>query len=211
MQITKYQHACLVVEEAGEQLVIDPGVLAELPELSAVSAVLITHIHADHLHVPNLQKLAASNPDLTLYAIDEVLAELNELEVTKVTIQPGETVANGSLTLEFFGGEHEIIYQQVPCKNVGVLVNNTLYYPGDSYALPNKPVEIVAFPAAAPWLKVSEAIEFLKAVKPKRAFPTHNGTLSEFGEQVNYHYTKLALEEMNAKFTYLKVGEALGR
>lgn len=208
MKITKYEHACLVVEENGERLVIDPGVLAKLPELEHVVAVVVTHIHPDHLHLPNLQHIAAANPDLTLFASDEVIAELDELKVKKVPVE-NDTLTAASFTLEFFGHDHAIIYQQVPCQNRGVLINEHLYYPGDSFTLPGKPVQDLAFPAAAPWMKVSEAADFITAVKPRRAFPTHNGTLSEFGEQVNYHYIQQAIKESGGTFISLKPGESL--
>lgn len=208
MKITKYEHACLVVENHGDTLVIDPGVLAKLPELKGVNAVVVTHVHPDHLHLENLQKLATVNPELTLYASDEVLAELAELEVKKVPVD-NETIDVGAFHLEFFGHDHAVIYEQVPCQNRGVMVNEYLYYPGDSFTLPKKSVPVLAFPAAAPWLKVSEVVEFVKEVKATRAFPTHNGTLSEFGEMVNYFYIKQAIEDSGGEFIKLEPGDSL--
>lgn len=208
MKVTKYEHACLVVEENGEELVIDPGMLAKLPDLRSVTAVVVTHVHPDHLHVPNLQQLAEHNPGLTLFASDEVIAELDELNAKKVPVE-NDMVGEGSFRLEFFGQDHAIIYQQVPCQNRGVLVNEQLYYPGDSFTLPGKPVRELAFPAAAPWMKMSEVADFILAVKPVRAFPTHNGTLSEFGEQVNYRYIQQAIAEAGGQYHYLGVGESL--
>lgn len=208
MNITKYEHACLVVEQDGERLVIDPGVLANLPRLTGVTAVVVTHVHPDHLHIDNLQALVADNPDLTLFASDEVIADLADLDVTTVAVENGvQTI--GAFSLEFFGHDHAVIYQQVPCQNRGVLVNEQLYYPGDSFTLPGKPVADLAFPAAAPWCKVSEIAEFIKAVKPKRAFPTHNGTLSEFGEMVNYFYIEQVIKDGGGEFVQLKPGESL--
>lgn len=209
MKVTKYEHAGLVVEVAKEALVIDPGVLTKLPELTNVKTVVITHLHPDHLHLPNLHKLVATNPGLTLFASDEVIAELSEIETEKVAVTSGDLFTIGTFTLEFFGSEHAIIYQQVPCKNTGVMVNNELYYPGDSFTLPNNPVELLAFPAAAPWMKVSEVVDFIKQVAPKKAFPTHNGTLSEFGEKVNYRYIEQAITELGGTFVKLEPGQSL--
>lgn len=209
MKITKYEHAGLVLEEAGETLVVDPGVLTKLPELNSVKAVVITHVHQDHLHMPNLQKLVATNPGLKLFATDEVISELAELEVEKIPVASGDELTEGAFTFEFFGSEHAIIYQHVPCKNIGIMVNNKLYYPGDSFTLPNIPVEILAFPAAAPWMKVSEVVEFIKQVAPQKAFPTHNGTLSEFGEMVNYRYIEQAITDVGGTFVKLEPGQTL--
>ena len=208
MKITKYEHACLVVEEAGETLGIDPGVLATLPTIANVVAVVVTHVHSDHLHMDNLKKIVSANPELTVYGSDEVLAELAELEAKKVPIE-NDMIGVGAFQLEFFGHNHAVIYAQVPCQNRGVMVNNYLYYPGDSFTLPERPVEVLAFPAAAPWCKVSEIVEFVKAVKPVRAFPTHNATLSEFGEMVNYLYIKQAIEDAHGEFVKLETGDVL--
>lgn len=208
MNITKYEHACVTVEKDGSVLVIDPGVLAKLPELSGVVGVIVTHIHPDHLSVENLQSLVASNPDLTIFGCDEVIAELGAVEAKKVSVQ-NDVVTNGPFELAFFGHDHAVIYQQIPCQNRGVLVDNSLYYPGDSFTLPEVPVSVLAFPASAPWMKVSEAVEFVKAVNPQRAFPTHNGLLSEFGESVSYRYIKQALTEAGGEFVHLATGESL--
>lgn len=208
MNITKYGHACLVVEKDGSRLVIDPGIITTLPELAGVVAVVVTHVHPDHMSVDNLQKLIATNPDLTVFACDEVLAELTDVAANKVAVT-NEMVSSGPFELAFFGHDHAIIYQQVPCQNRGVMVNNYLYYPGDSFTLPEVPVSVLAFPASAPWMKTSEAIDFVKAVNPRRAFPTHNGLLSEFGESVSYRYIKQALEEAGGKFIHLAEGESL--
>ncbi len=208
MKIIKYEHAGLVIEKAGKTLVIDPGVLTKLPELKNVVMVVVTHVHPDHLSLDNLKKLVADNPGLTIYGSDEVLAELSEIDVIKIPVEH-DMVGDETFQLEFFGHDHAVIYQQVPCQNRGVMVNNALYYPGDSFTIPEKPVEVLAFPAAAPWCKVSEIVEFIKHVNPKRAFPTHNGTLSEFGSKVNYHYIEQAIKEMGGEFVQLAPGESI--
>lgn len=208
MKLTKYEHACLVLEEAGEVLVIDPGVLAKLPELSGVTTIVITHVHPDHLQIDNLAAIIADNPSLTIYASDEVIAELDSLDVKKVAVA-NDTIKNGVFELQFFGHDHAVIYEQVPCQNRGVMVNNWLYYPGDSFTAPGKAVKVLAFPAAAPWCKVSEVVEFIERVKPARAFPTHNGTLSEFGEMVNYFYIEKAIADVGGQFVKLEPGDLL--
>ena len=42
-------------------------------------------------------------------------------------------------------------------------------------------VETLLLPAAGPWLKLREAIEFVRAIRPARTFPIHDAGLSEIG------------------------------
>jgi hypothetical protein len=37
---------------------------------------------------------------------------------------------------------------------------------------------------AGPWLKLVEAVEFVRAIKPRRAYALHDGLLNDIGHQV---------------------------
>ncbi|GIJ81473.1 Beta-lactamase superfamily domain-containing protein [Micromonospora phaseoli] len=68
MQLTKYGHACVRVEDRGRALVIDPGTMTPEPEAWAeIEAVLITHEHFDHFEPERLRAAAAGNSVLTIY------------------------------------------------------------------------------------------------------------------------------------------------
>ncbi|MEV1157025.1 hypothetical protein AB0J27_16685 [Micromonospora chokoriensis] len=56
-------------------------------------------------------------------------------------------------------------------------------HPGDSLFVPPTPVATLLVPAAAPWLKLREALDFVRAVRPNRAFPIHDATLNELGQE----------------------------
>ena len=113
---------------------------------------------------------------------------------------PGKTISLdtqlnvGSFTLKFFGGTHALIHSSIPqIVNFGVLINEKLYYPGDSFALPDQAVDTLALPAAAPWMKLGEAMDFLEKVKPRLAFPTHDALLSKVGKtMVDSHLNNIA-------------------
>ena len=70
--------------------------------------------------------------------------------------------------------------------NVGYLVGGRLFHPGDAFTLPGQPVEVLAVPAGAPWLKVSEPIDYLRQVRPKVAVPVHELVLSQAGKAIHY-------------------------
>ena len=73
MKITKQGHACLIFEESGKKLVLDPGSYSE-PQvgLTDVVAVVITHAHDDHCFEAQIDRLLASNPDLMIFGPPQV-------------------------------------------------------------------------------------------------------------------------------------------
>ncbi len=186
MKITKYEHSCLVVEDKGQKLVIDPGEwTTTFPDNEKYDGVVITHVHADHLGVDHLKAMLKTNPSLTIYTVPDAQTELTKAGIESKTAKAGELVTIGNFKIEFFGGEHAQIHSSIPiAQNVGVMVNDTLYHPGDSFATPYKPVKILSLPVSAPWMKIGEAMDFLIAVKPEIAFPTHNILLSDQGHSL---------------------------
>lgn len=171
MKLTKYSHACLVLEDQGFSLVIDPGNFSTdfvVPE--NVAGVIITHSHADHYDEGVLYSIISKNPQAQLYGLDEI-ADVSKLPITSVT--PGRRITIGPFELEFTGGEHATIHPDMkPVGNIGVIVNSNLfYYPGDSFTQPPRHMKWIATPVAAPWLKISETVEFLRKAAPDYAFP----------------------------------------
>jgi L-ascorbate metabolism protein UlaG (beta-lactamase superfamily) len=211
MKITKYEHAALVIEEAGKLLVVDPGIVSKLPKLDNVQVVFITHIHGDHLVVGNIEKILRSNPDLAIVGSQEVLDELKDLGAKKIAVNAGDKLNLSIFEILVGGDNHAVIYQTSPCLNRSLVVNGKFYYSGDSFDLPTvgaESIELVAVPASAPWMKISEAMEFIKKLKVKRVFPTHNALLSEFGEKAEYNWLKKAADEAGTELLVLKPGES---
>jgi L-ascorbate metabolism protein UlaG (beta-lactamase superfamily) len=58
-----------------------------------------------------------------------------------------------------------------------------------------QPVEVLAVPAGAPWLKVSESVDYLREVRPKVAVPVHEQVLSAIGTSLHYRQ----LEQLGAR------------
>lgn len=88
----------------------------------------------------------------------------------------------GGVHVEGHGEKHATIYQDFgQVQNTGYFFANRFFYPGDAFYNPHKPVEILALPVAGPWLKISDAIDYAKALKPKVAFPVHDGMLKFLG------------------------------
>ena len=45
---------------------------------------------------------------------------------------------------------------------------------------------MLATPAAAPWMKISEAVDYLRAVAPSRAVPIHQGIIDPAARGIYY-------------------------
>lgn len=207
MQIRKHEHAFLELTENGQTLLIDPGMYcASLPELSNVVGIVFTHVHDDHSYLPHVAELKTKFPNAELFGPKDVVLKLGE--ITCSTIMHGDQVALGEFKIDFFGDLHQEIHRSIPLvQNVGVLVNSKLYYPGDSYTPPEYPFEILACPTSAPWLKIGDVIDFVELLKPKRAFPTHNGLLSEHGHTLQNARIKEFVEKHGGVFEYLTTGQ----
>lgn len=184
MHLIKYTHACVRVEQDGRSLVIDPGVWSEAEALSGTDDVLITHEHFDHVDADRLAGALAANPALRVYAPASVAGQLTALGSAVTTVAVGDSFTVAGFAVSAVGGRHAEIYDGLPgCDNVGFIIDNALYHPGDSLFVPDKQVATVLVPASAPWLKLREAIDFVRAAKPARAFPIHDAMLSEIGQQ----------------------------
>lgn len=202
MRITKFTHACVRLERAGQVLVIDPGTWSEPRALVGADAVLVTHEHADHIDAFRLAGLG-----VPVYLPAE--AEIGAVELTRgvelVRVRAGEEFTAAGFPVRAVGGRHALIYGGMPdCANLGYVVDDRLYHPGDSLHLPGQPVETLLVPAQASWLKLAEAIEFVRAVQPDRTFPIHEAQLNERGlGSVNAWFG----EETGGGYRYLAPGE----
>jgi len=209
VKVTKYEHATLVISSADKQLVIDPGVFLTPPDFGNTVAIVITHEHADHWTEDNLKRILEISPDAKIYGPQGVASAAAGFDVQ--VVKDGDTVEVEPFTLRFFGSRHAVIHESIPVPdNVGVLVNAELYYPGDSFTVPEG-VEVgtLAAPVGAPWLKIGEAIDYVLAVKPKRAFYAHDMTLSVAGKGMHADRLKWATEQNGGSWLPLEVGESL--
>lgn len=197
MDIRKFQHACLELTKDNVSLVIDPGGWTQDFEPNDHTiGIVITHEHGDHFDKTQLQRILEKNPGVCIYAHVDILAQLDDFTGKKQPVSVGETVQVGPFLIRFTGGTHATIHPDYPvCANLGVVVDaGELYYPGDSYALPGCDVELLAVPASAPWMKMSEAMDFITAVKAKTCFPTHDILLSEQGHALAKTWLEKASE-----------------
>lgn len=182
MRLTKFGHACVRLEHDDRRLVIDPGTYTEPDALAGADTVLVTHEHADHADVDQLEAACAANPELTVHG-PTAWAETvrGRLGGGVVGVREGEAFTAAGFSVRAVGGRHAEIIDGLPgCPNLGYVVEG-VYHPGDSYFVPSEPVDTLLVPAAGPWARHREGIEFLRAIAPARAFPIHDAGLSDIG------------------------------
>lgn len=210
MKVTKIGHCCLLIEHEGKRILTDPGAFTRGQEdVADIDIVLITHEHADHLHVDSLKTVMGNNPDAIIVTNESVgnILEDNGISFTAITDGEKETVNN--ILLEAFGTKHAEIYRDYgQVENTGYLIANKLFYPGDAFTDPDKSVDILALPVEGPWMALKEAIDYALTIKPKSCFPVHDGRLQEDRIGSSHGVVKMALEKSDISFVALKEGDS---
>src|SRR6478735_11684957 len=186
MQLTHFGHSCLLANFRGDSanettILFDPGTFSHGFEgITGLSAILITHQHPDHADTARLPALLDANPQAALYADPMTAAQLGG---SWQAVHAGDAFAVGHLAVRGVGGTHAVIHPDLPTiDNISYLVGDgdhpaRLMHPGDALFHPGEPVDVLATPAAAPWMKISEAVDYLRAVAPARAVPIHQAII----------------------------------
>jgi len=175
MKLTHLGHACLLVETDGARLLLDPGTMSSFEGLRDLDAVLVTHQHPDHVDAPRLAALLAANPGARLVVDPDSVTDVAGLPAAHVVARPGDRMTFGGTTVEVLGGLHAAVYGPVPgCTNAAYLLDDgALLHPGDSFVVPDRPVDVLAVAVDGPWLKLAEAVDYVRAVAPRVAVPIH--------------------------------------
>lgn len=216
MMLTKYTHACIRLEQDGRVLVLDPGIFSESETaLAGAQALLITHEHPDHYDGSAVVAALGASPDLIVHAPAGVAGDLRglapEAAARIIEAVPGESFAAAGFAVRCFGGQHALIHPTVPIvANVGYLIDDDVYHPGDSLIVPDGvSVGTLLVPVHAPWSKVSEVVDFVVSVRAPHAYQIHDGLLNEQGLAFTESHIARIGAAHGVTFRHLEAGESV--
>lgn len=209
MTLKKLGHCCLLIKTNNLTILTDPGNFSVAQNtLTGIDIVLITHEHADHLHIDSLKEVLKHNPRARVITNTGVGKKLDEIGVSYEILEGRAQTEIHGVTIEAFDGKHEEIFEEIgQVQNTGYFIDNTLFYPGDSFHNPEKPVDILALPVAGPWCKIADAVRYALAVQPKKAFPVHDGMLQKDRIGSYHKVPEKVLTENGIEFVIMNEGD----
>ncbi len=211
MELTKHAHACVTLDKAGGHLLLDPGTFASnVTELLAgTNTVLITHEHFDHVDEAVVTAALDARPELRVFAPAAVAGRWPGRESQVSAVAPGDRFQAEGFEIAVFGGLHALVHADFPrVANVGYLIDDAVYHPGDSYEVPSAAVHTLLVPTSGPWTKMAETVDFVRAVRPETMVQIHDIMLSEIGQQSAAMFLSPKMLTETA-LTILPVGESM--
>jgi L-ascorbate metabolism protein UlaG (beta-lactamase superfamily) len=186
MKLTKKRHACVRLEKDGRTLVIDPGTFSEEDAAVGADVILVTHEHLDHFNEDRLRAGLDANPAAELWTLRSVAEKVSAAFPGRVhTVGHGDAFTAAGFEVQVHGELHAVIHPDIPrITNVGYLVDGSVFHPGDALTLPDHAVDTLLLPVQAPWSKVSEVVDYVREVKPRRTIDVHDALLTDLARPI---------------------------
>jgi L-ascorbate metabolism protein UlaG (beta-lactamase superfamily) len=197
-RLTWLGHATVRIQLDGVTLLTDPLLRRRIAHLrhiapaepQAVDAVLVSHLHYDHLDLPSLRRVGHGVHMLVPRGAGALLRRRGFREV--VELAEGETVQVGSVAVRAVHAAHGGGRQRLGARGsaLGYVVagSRTIYFAGDTELFPGMvqlaPLDVALLPVAGWGKKVgpghlnpAAAAESLRLLRPRLAVPVHWGTV----------------------------------
>ncbi|MFI1094411.1 MBL fold metallo-hydrolase [Streptomyces sp. NPDC020917] len=186
MKLTKKLHSCVRLEKDGRTLVIDPGTFSEPDAAAGADAILVTHEHPDHFNEERLRTGLDANPAAELWTLASVADQVSAAFPGRVhTVGEGDAFTAAGFEVQVHGQLHAVIHPDIPrITNVGYLVDGSVFHPGDALTVPGVPVDTLLLPVMAPWNKISEVIDYVREVAPRRSVDVHDALLTDLARPI---------------------------
>ncbi|MEU1042862.1 MBL fold metallo-hydrolase [Streptomyces sp. NPDC005551] len=211
VEITWWGHATCTVEDSGTRVLTDPLFARRLAHLrrragapppaeaAVADAVLISHLHADHLHVPSLARLEPGTRVLVPRGAPRVVSGLRGLRHLRLTeVAPGDRVRLDGLHVRVVHAAHDgrrlpVGPHRAPALGFVIEGEARTYFAGDtdlfdSMAADVGAVDVALLPVGGwgPFLgeghmNPARAARALAELAPRTAVPVHYGTYWPIG------------------------------
>jgi L-ascorbate metabolism protein UlaG (beta-lactamase superfamily) len=210
MKVTKLGHCCLLIECTNThshkplRILTDPGNFSDAQNIiNDIDLIVISHEHADHLHIDSLVQVMHNNPQAQIVTNTSVHRKIIDMynkegvsklifhiiDGTQHQIKDNLNIyTHDGISIEGFDARHEEIFEQVgQVQNTAFLFDETLFYPGDAYAKPDRVMSmkdnektrlpLLALPVAGGWCRIKDAIYYALEIHPVHVIPIHDGML----------------------------------
>ncbi|GEB52644.1 MULTISPECIES: MBL fold metallo-hydrolase [Streptomyces] len=212
VEVTWWGHATATVRDSGVTVLTDPLLVRRLahlrrrrgalppPAAALADVVLVSHLHADHLHLGSLARLSPGTavvlPRGAVRAVPGLRRLAGLLELTEVAA--GDEVRAGAVTVRAVPASHDgrrlpIGRGGVPALGYVVEGAARTYFAGDTGLFDGMadevgPVDTALLPVGG-WgpflgehhLDAGRAAEALRRLRPRHAVPVHYGTYWPIG------------------------------
>lgn len=209
-RVTWWGHASATLLDSGTALLTDPVLTARVAHLhrrrgpvppvhaARADGVLVSHLHADHLHLPSLRRTPTGVPVLVPRGAPGQVRGLARTGHELVQVQAGDEVRIGALTVRVVPAAHDgRRWPHGPHRTsaVGYVVHGSrsTYFAGDTGLVPELAgwapgVDLALLPVAG-WgpslgpghLDPERAAQAAELLSPRLAVPVHFGTLWPVG------------------------------
>lgn len=204
MKVTRYFQSCLLIEDKGVRILVDPsGAEAKnVLNFGQLDAVFYTHEHGDHFSSELAKSLAANGA--ALYANESTA---KQIEGAKTVVADGQEFSIKSMTIKAIELPHCLMTDgSAGPQNTGYSINNRLFHPGDGKYLEGLSIDNLALPITGPDVSLKDAFDFAKQLSAKTAIPIHYDYI---GTKPEVAAAFAASNGMPFKIHPLKNGESL--
>lgn len=205
MRITKFNHSCLVVEQNGMCVIIDPGnyslEVLNVNDVPRLDYLLITHAHQDHCDIPLIKALMAKFPNARVITNNSVKEMLAKEGITAMT--------QGDMNVALTPVPHEKIWMSTtPTENTMITLFGKLSHPGDSLSM-QQTAEILALPISGPWCNTTQAVEVAAKLKPKIIIPIHDFQWKDDFRQAMHQRLQEYFRPLGIDFRPIELGDII--
>ncbi|MEW2624419.1 MBL fold metallo-hydrolase [Streptomyces sp. NPDC048106] len=211
VEITWWGHATCTIEDSNIRVLTDPLFARRLAHLRRrrggipsaeahrADVVLVSHLHADHLHLPSLEALDPGTRVLVPRGAPQVLPGVRRLRHLRITeVVPGDEIRVGELLVRVVPARHDgrrlpVGPHRSPALGFVVEGEARTYFAGDTGLFDTMaewagPVDVALLPVGG-WgpflgeghLDAGRAARALGLLAPRAAVPVHYGTYWPIG------------------------------